>query len=788
VQLTPVCRALAIAAALAANAARAEPARLVFEAAPGGFAARGAAWSASLAADGATFLLALPTPDRDGRDAAPARVRVRVAGADPRASLRGEAPLASTSSVRIGSDPARWRSGVPNFARVRAAGVRPGLDVVYRGDPARLETDYELAPGADPAALALVFEGAEALRVDPNGELVVHSGRSELRESRPVAYQLDGAGRRPVDARFEVVGPDRVRLALGRYDRSRTLVIDPVLSYSTPLGGAGLDAGSRVAADPLGNTYVTGRTVSLDWPTRAPLQPGYGGGVYDAFVAKLDAQGGLVWSTYVGGGGDDRGVDVDVDAQGYVYVVGRTDSPDLPVVRALQPALAGDTDAFLGKLRPDGSAFVYLTYFGASGRDEPRAVASDARGRLVAAGLTSSPDLPTASPIQPAYGGGDSDAWVGVVSPFGDRLEFATWLGGALADEAAGVAVDAQGRPVVAGSTDSADFPTANAVQPARAGLSDAFVAKLDPAAHALVFSTYLGGSGNGAAGDETGADVALDASGAVYVAGRTRSADFPVASAAQPALRGTEDAFVAKLAAAGAPVVYATYLGGTGTDEARAIAVDPAARLAFVTGRTASPDFPVVGAVQAGFGGVADAFESVLAADGRSLVESTYLGGGDADEGTGIALDAQSDSFVTGATASGNFPTAHAAQPAHAGDSDAFAAKLLHSAEIAVRLAPPASPGAGPRLSVELANGSQSPKLVEMKVWLEGPGLAPVSLTGTSAPRVSLAPGATIALITDRVLPATLAFPGATVGARLLDGNDGRVLSESTCKAVPCH
>lgn len=787
--------ALAIGLASFATAVHAASPPLVFEAVRDGFATRGAAWSAVLSAGEATLLLARPAAT--GADEAvpppPAVVRVHVVGADPHAALRGEAPLASVSHVRIGSDPAAWRSQVPHFTRVRAAGVRPGVDVVYYGNPARLETDYEIAPGADPGALLLAFEGADALRIDEHGDLVVTAGGIELRESRPVAYQQGGGGRRAVEARFEVIGRDRVRFAVGAYDRSQTLVIDPVLSYSTYLGGALFDVGRRIVADALGNSYVTGRTLSLDFPARAPLQQaGFGGGAYDAFVTKLDPQGALVWSTYFGGSGEDWGYDVDVDAQGYLYFVGRTDSPDLPVVRALQPALAGDTDSFLGKLRPDGTGFVYLTYFGASGHDRPRGVAADDRGRLVATGFTSSPDHPLARPIQATYGGGDFDAWVAELSPFGDRLEFATFLGGALADVGVNVEVDAQDRPVVTGFTDSADFPTANAVQPARAGVSDAFVAKIDLATPTptLVFSTYLGGSGNGAPGDELGADVAVDAAGNVYVAGRTRSADFPVVSAAQSTLRGVEDAFVTKLAAGGTPLLYSTHLGGGADDEARAIAVN-AAGLAFVTGRTASTDFPTAGAVQPVYGGGSeDAFVSILAPNGASILESTFLGGNDADDGFGIAIDAQSNVFVTGETFSPNYPTSHAAQPARPGHFEAFVTKILEAPEIAVRLAPPASPGAGPRLTVQISNGSQAAKLVELKVWLEAPslGLAPISLSGISMPRIALGPGFSQTLITDLALPASLPFPGSIVGARLLDGNDAAVVSESLCSAVPCH
>jgi hypothetical protein len=783
--------ALLVVAGVALGAdARAASLPLVFEPLPGGaFAVRGSAWSAELRGDGARLRVARAAPADAGEPgrAVPVEVRLRLVGARADAPLAGEAPRASVSHVLVGSDASRWRRAVPHYGRVRAAGALPGIDVVYHADPQRLETDFEVAPGADPGAIALAIEGADDVSIDAAGDLVIRAGGAVLRQSRPVAYQTIDGVRRPVAARFALAAGGRVGFALGRYDPAHRLVIDPVLSYATYLGGSTFEVGRRVAADALGNTIVTGRTMSLDWPLVDPLQPDYGGGVFDAFLAKLDAHGDVVWSTYFGGSGEDWGYDVALDAAGYVHFVGRTDSPDLPVVRALQPALAGDTDCFLGKLRPDGSGFVFLTYLGTPGHERPRGVAADRRGRLVAVGFTSSPDFPLVNPIQADYGGGAFDAFVAIVSPFGDRLEFSTLLGGEDTDVAVNVAVDAAGRPVVTGFTDSADFPLANAAQAVKRGISDAFVAMLDPDAPALVYSTFLGGSGDGAEGDELGADVGLDAAGNAIVAGRTRSADFPVVGGIQSTLRGGEDAFVAKLAPDGA-LLYSTYLGGSGGDEARALAVDGRG-LAFVTGRTSSADFPIVSAVQsANAGGIEDVFVAILSADGGTLLQSTYLGGSQEDDGFGIAVDAQSNAYVVGETSSTDFPTAHAAQPANAGSYESFSVKLAQAPDVAVRLAPPLDAGRGPRLGVDLANGALGTRTVELKLWVEAPGLAPLSLVGVSFPRLTLAPGQTIALLGGIELPPALFVPGAAVGARLLDGANGAVLAESLCTAVPCH
>lgn len=770
--------AIVVAALLIAATASAAPQPLVFEPLrdANGFATRGAAWSAQLRADGAAIQIA-PA----------AVVSMRILGARGDAALYGEAQRTSVTHQLLGNDASQWRHGVPHFGRVRATAVLPGIDVVYYGNPERLETDFEVAPGADPAAIALAFDGADALRIDASGALVIRAGDAELRQSQPVAYQQDGDARREVSAHWTIGADGHARFALGDYDRTRAIVIDPVLSYSTYLGGGVPDFGRRIVADALGNSWVTGRTLSTNFPIAKPLQATNGGGAYDAFVSKYDPQGTLLWSTYFGGSGEDWGYDVDVDAQGYLYFVGRTDSPNLPVVRAFQPALAGDTDCFLAKLLPDGSAFVYLTYLGATGHERPRGVAADDRGRLVAAGFTSSANFPLVNAIQSVYGGGDFDAWVGIVSPFGDRLEFSTLLGGAASDVAVNVEVDAAGRPVVTGFTDSANFPIANAVQSVRKGVSDAFVARLDPVAHALSFSTYLGGSGNGAEGDELGVDVDLDAAGNIYVAGRTRSTDFPIVAPLQGTLKGSEDAFVTKLAPGGTPILYSTYLGGTASDEARALTVD-ANGLAFVTGRAGSADFPLASPVQPSFGGGEDAFVSILSANGATLFHSTYVGGSGADDGFGIAIDAADNVFITGETNSANFPTLHAAQPAQAGHYEAFATKILQAPEVAVRLAPPAGGGSGARLTVQLLNGSLGAKTVELKLWLEGPSLPPLSMTSVTAPRITIAAGATQNVVADLPLPASVAFPGASVGARLLDGNTGEVISESVCKSVPCH
>jgi len=453
----------------------------------------------------------------------------------------------------------------------------------------------------------------------------------------PIIYQeIDGA-RRTISGRYVLEGKTQVGFQVAAYDRTKPLVIDPVLVYSTYLGGTGGESAHGIAVDGTGNAYVTGSTRSSDFPVVNPLQPALRGSV-DVFVSKLNSTGSVVYSTYLGGSdtgtasADDVGLGIAVDTAGNAYVTGATNSADFPTTaNALQPTWGAgccqSDDAFVVKLNPTGSALVYATYLGGTFSDFGNSIAVDSVGNAHVTGFTNSLDFPTANPIQATLGGGfgDADAFVAKLNAAGTALIYSTYLGGSGAENATGIAVDAAGNAYVAGNTSSADFPTVNPVQGGFGGNADAFVAKLDPIGTALVYSTYLGGSGfDGATG------IAVDSAGSAYVTGGTGSPDFPTVNPVQGTRVGNSDGFVAKLNAPGTALVYATYLGiGSFTENfgANAIAVDSAGN-AYVTGQTDSPSIPLVYPMQGTLAGGADIYVVKLNAAGSARLYSTYLGG----------------------------------------------------------------------------------------------------------------------------------------------------------------
>ncbi|MET0622748.1 MAG: SBBP repeat-containing protein, partial [Pyrinomonadaceae bacterium] len=321
-------------------------------------------------------------------------LRLSLEGANRSPAAEGLEPLPGDSNYFVGRDARAWRTNVPAFARVRYAEVYKGVDLVYYGAQGRLEYDFRLAPGADPRRIRLRFDGARSARVEEGGDLVLSTDGGEVRQHKPVAYQLVGGERREVAAGYSRTKDGRFGFALGEYDRSLPLVIDPVIVYSTYLGGSGADQGLGVAVDSAGSAYVTGSTASANFPVAGGAQASHGGSD-DAFVLKLNASGSaIVYATYIGGAREDFGQAIAVGADGSAYVAGRTFSANFPVTAgALQTANAGNYDAFAAKLSPDGSALVYATYLGGADFDAASALATDAAGNAYLAGRTSSQGL-----------------------------------------------------------------------------------------------------------------------------------------------------------------------------------------------------------------------------------------------------------------------------------------------------------------------------------------------------------------------------------------------------------
>jgi Calx-beta domain/Beta-propeller repeat len=647
--------------------------------APVKFLARGRDYGLFLTATEAVLVLAPAQAGRPGprrstlavsEAGPPAVVRMRWLGVDPQAAVTGEAPLPGRSHYFLGAR-GHWRRDVPTFGRVRYADVYPGISLVFYGSERQLEWDFVVAPGADPGAIGFAIEGTDALRVD-GGDLVLSTSAGEVRVRRPVIYQEVGGARRPVEGRYLVEGR-RVRFHVAAWDPARPLVIDPVLGYSTYLGGVSNDQGFGIAVDSTGSAYVTGSTISSDFPISAsPVQPTKAG-VTDAFVAKLDPSGTtLVYSTFLGGSGDDVGNAIAVDADGNAYVTGTTTSSNFPVLNPFQARSRGGNETFVTKLAPDGSALVYSTYLGSNGDDFAFGIALDAAANAYVTGSTNARSFPNANAVvcQGTKRTGD-DAFVARVDATGTTLGYCAFIGGAGTDVGNAIAADELGNVWVGGSTTSSDLPVVNPIQAARGGRTDGFVGRLDPSG-ALVYLTYLGGSGD----DEVLA-ITTDANGNAYVAGSTSSADFPTVRPLQPQLGGGTDAFVAKLNAAGSALTFSTFLGGARNDFANGVGVHPTDFTVYVAGSTNSLDFPVAAApIQPQLAGGFDAFVAKLNAAGTAFVYSTYLGGASDDMAFALAVNRDGLAYLTGSTRSAAFPTVTPVQ-GPAGLLDAFVTQI---------------------------------------------------------------------------------------------------------------
>ena len=654
------------------------------------FLARGPGYNIFLTATEAVFAL----PEASGTSAQHPVMRMQLVGSAAGPAVQGVDALAGKVNYFRGQDPASWQTRVPTYRRVKYSAVYPGIDLVYYGQSQQLEYDFIVAPGADPGNIKLGFAGVELTTVDAQGDLFLKTaGGPPLRFQKPVIFQIDGGRRHVVEGGYLQRGPHEVGFRVGAYDRARPLIIDPVLSYSTYLGGSRVDDGNGIAVDATGAVYVSGSTTSTDFPMATGAQPTLNDGE-DIFVAKLTPDGrALVYATYLGGSDHDVVADIAIDSAGAAYVSALTNSTDFPTVNAFQTAIKGSGDAVVAKLSADGARLLYSTYLGGSGYEATAAVAVDVAGSAYIGGVTESLDFPEVNALQPRPSGALQNGYVAKLSPDGTALLYSTYLGGTEIDGASDIAVDSLGAAYVIGTTTSADFPSVNPL-PGPGGEWDAFVAKLAPDGTRLIYSSRLGGSGF-----EEGFGIAIDASGAAYVTGNTGSADFPTMNAVQPELVrvGDLDAFVAKIAPEGGAMIYGTFLGGAEWDRGYGIAVDSEGA-AHVTGFTDSANFPTMNALQAASGGSRDAFVSKLSPNGATLVYSTYLGGR-ADDGIrfmsrpslgitpsrmGITLDDVGAAYVTGQTGSRDFPTTTSLQArCSGGDSEAFVVKISGAVDL---------------------------------------------------------------------------------------------------------
>ncbi len=563
-------------------------------------------------------------------------VAMTLVGANPGVEIRGRQRQAGVVNYLVGKDPKHWHRHVPTYRRVVYSGVYPGIDLAYHGRQNQLEYDFDISPGADPKAIRLSFSGIDGMRVDPAGRLHLQTGGGEVIEKAPVAYQRIGGVRRAVASRYVLTGAHQVSFALSGYDPRRPLVIDPVLSFSSYLGGKGNDRALAVAyGTGSGAVFITGRTASsLFLDNIGGAQTGYdslcGGtvgcaekssGAPDAFVMSVGSDDKLNYATYLGGSGQDSGLAIAVDGSGDAFVAGQTSSWDFPKSLGAYQASCPDTNgdlvcdnggnAFVVELGPNGDTLPYGTFFGGCYNDAANGIALDGSGYIYIAGFVTSASETATSSLN---------------------------------------ATCTTGLPVKSGSSPQP------ALQSANKGRTDAFVAKFDPTksgAASLVYSTFLGGTHS----DEA-LGIAVSATGEAYVTGDTASTDFPVQNADPQACANCDGthyhAFVAKLNQDATALVYSTRLGGSAYDYGSAIAIDRSGN-AYVTGWTRSPDFPTVGTpIQSNHGGDYDVFFSRFDGSGK-LDYSTYLGTTNIEAGQGIAIDSgcssNCDAWITGYT-----------------------------------------------------------------------------------------------------------------------------------------
>lgn len=651
-------------------------------------------------------------------------LEMRLAGGARRVQPEGVDASGTKIYYRVGPE-SEWRDDVQAFNKVAYRDVYRGVDLVFYGNSDGLEYDFVVKPGASPSAIQIQWDGGRKLALDANGDLTILSGAGQVRWKAPAIYQMENGVRRKIAGRFRLIGKDRIGFEVQGYDRSRELVIDPALAFSTYLGGSVMERARGIAVDASGNIYVAGFSESLDLPvTRGAFQTGYAGGVNsnyvtgDAFLAKYTPAGAVSFITYLGGKLDDIGMGVALDAAGNPYVVGYTTSTDFPTTTgAYQTSLGGYVyegfllvggDAFVSKLSPDGTKLLYSTYLGGQDDDFGLGITVDAAGNVYVTGTTDSSNFPVTpgafqstfageggQEVFPAFGNGlpaiqGGDVFVTKLNPSNpgaSALVYSTYIGGSGDDVASSIFVDSAGNAYVGGYTLSLDYPTTpGALQRGWGGaellnyffhFGDGFITKLNPTGSALVFSTYIGGSG-----DDWVSSLTVDSSGNVIATGSTTSLDFPVtAGSVQTSYHGPfmipyqvdmffGDAYLLKLNAQGSALIFSTYFGGSGDDCALAVTSDAAGNIYFA-GFTNSADFPVTtNAVQSALAGpgfvqtgqtFGDGFLAQFTPAG-AVSYASYLGGTQNDAVASIAVSS-GVAYLAGMTRSSDFPTKAAAQ-----------------------------------------------------------------------------------------------------------------------------
>ncbi len=596
-------------------------------------------------------------------------IKASFVGANTDVEIVGEGLLDSKCNYFLGNNPSRWKTNLPNYDAIVYRNIYPGIDLKYYGNDLKMEYDFIVSPGSDPSRIQIRYDGAESISVNEAGQLEVTTSWGKVTEMRPYVYQRDDDGFIEVAGRYRLLSENSFGFELvDGYNPELPLVIDPVLTYSSYLGGEFAQYANDVAIDGDGNIVVVGDTRSTEFPLVNPLQ-GTLAGRYDLYITKIDPiTSDILYSTFFGGSETEQFPDIALDAAGNMVVSSYTASDDIPLVNPYQSDLSGDWDAIIFKLSADGSTLLFSTYLGGRKVEYADGIAVDASGNVYVCGITTSDDYPLENPYCVEIGGGDYDGFVTKLNPTGNALIYSTYLGGRDMEQLRAIAVNSDGEAYVVGSTYSDDYPAVNALYQTLInpeGPTDAIVTKFNAAGNDLIFSTFIPGTE-----DEWFCDVALDESGTVYLVGSSESDDFPVViPAIQEERSGAgyddiADVVVAGLTSSGDALLFSTYLGGLGEDYGESIAVGSDGGV-FFTGTTYSHDFPTYNALDFVLDGASDAIVVRLNSTGTAIVYGTFLGGSSGEEGGAIAVDQGNNPCVVGNTYSADFPVVNATQGA---------------------------------------------------------------------------------------------------------------------------
>jgi hypothetical protein len=634
------------------------------------YIARGTHYTLGIAADSITLM---------SQRAENAPIKMQFLGAHP-SPLKGHAPLKGKVNYLKGNHPEYWQTDISTYAVVQQKQIYPGVDVHYYGKQGRLEYDFIVAPETDFSQIQLSFEGVDSLELDNEGNLLLKTEQGILQQNKPQLYQEIAGKRQVIEGRYQLLSDNKVGFKVEQYNQQYALVIDPVLVYSSYLGGGKSDSGIAISVDEQGSAYVLGQTRSTSLLFEDGVQSQLAGKT-DLFIAKFNPAGNaLEYATYLGGSDDDLPRDLTIDDNGYAYIVGMTRSTDFPINNAIQATHKGGRyDTFITKLSPEGNQLDFSTYLGGGNIEQGNSIALDADNNIYITGTTRSSDFPTINAFQSTLAG-NYDAYISKISNDGSQLIYSTFIGGNSREISRAIAVDSRGHATITGYTASrSDFPLQNEIQSTNAGRYDAFITQLTADGQALNYSSYLGGRGT-----DGGLGIAIDSQdNAIIVgvsnAGRRRgtSQNYPLKNALQATRGGRNDGVVTKFSADG-ELLFSTYLGGNRADNLRNVAIDADDNILVIGSTSSKIDIPIVDPIQSELNkNRTDVYLAKLSSDGSEILFGSYFGGKRSDNGIDIAENGQ-DIYIVGSTTSGaDFPLQEAYQASLGGKTDLFVAKI---------------------------------------------------------------------------------------------------------------